>query len=159
MKHIILAAMSATMLIPVAASAQSYGEVRRDQRELREDRRDLNRAIRRGDRGDVREARQELREDRRETREDWRDYRRSHADVYRRSAYRGPAGYRYRPVNVGYRFAPGYYGRNYWVNDYQRYRLAAPRYGYQRWVRYGNDVVLVDTRSGRVVQVYNRFFY
>ncbi|MBJ6121229.1 RcnB family protein [Sphingomonas mollis] len=159
MKHIILAAMSAAMLIPVAASAQSYGEVRRDQRELREDRRDLNRAIRRGDRGDIRDARQELREDRREMREDWRDYRRSHADVYRRPIYRGPAGYRYRPVNVGYRFAPGYYGRDYWVNDYRRYRLATPRYGYQRWVRYGNDVVLVDTRSGQVVQVYNRFFY
>ena len=74
-------------------------------------------------------------------------------------AYRGPAGYRYRPVTVGYRFAPGYYGRNYWVNDYARYRLPRPGSGYQRWVRYGNDVVLVDTRNGRTLQVYDRFFY
>ena len=60
---------------------------------------------------------------------------------------------------VGYRFAPEYYGQRYWINDYGTYRLPRPGYGYQRWVRYGNDVVLVDTRSGRAVQVYNRFFY
>ena len=110
-------------------------------------------------RGDVREARREVREDRRELREDWRDYRRTHGDVYRRGVYAGPRGYRYRPVNVGYRFAPEYYGQRYWINDYGTYRLPRPGYGYQRWVRYGNDVVLVDTRSGRAVQVYNRFFY
>ena len=73
-------------------------------------------------------------------------------------AYRGPQGYRYRPVSVGYRFAPSYYARSYWVNDYSTYQLARPRYGYQRWVRYGGDVVLVDIRSGRVVQVRNRYF-
>ena len=159
MRKMILAAVAAATLVPTFATAQSYGEVRRDQREIRESRRDLDRARRYGDRGDVREARQELREDRRETREDWRDYRRTHGDIYRRPAYVGPRGYRYRPVSVGYRFAPEYYGRNYWVNDYQTYRLSRPAYGYQRWVRYGRDVVLVDTRSGRVVQVNNGFFY
>lgn len=159
MRKIILAALAATTLLPVAASAQSYGEVRRDSRELRDDRRDLRDAQRRGDRGDVRDARRELREDRQERREDWRDYRRSHADVYRRGGYNGPRGYRYRPVNVGYRFAPEYYGRNYWINDYQTYRLARPGYGYQRYIRYGNDVVLVDTRNGRAVNVFNGFFY
>lgn len=159
MRKIITAALAATMLVPVAAQAQSYGEARRSQREVRESRRDLQEARRYGDRGDIRDARQELREDRREARGDWRDYRRSHGDVYRRGAYRGPSGYRYRPVTVGYRFQPGYYGRNYWINDYRTYRLAAPRYRHQRWIRYGNDVVLVDTRSGRAVQVHNRFFY
>ncbi len=159
MRKIILAAVAATILIPAGASAQSAGEVRRDGREVRQDRRDLERARRYGDRGDIREARQELREDRQERREDWRDYRRSHAGVYRRPVYAGPRGYRYRPVTVGYRFAPAYYGRNYWINDYATYRLPRPGYGYQRWVRYGNDVVLIDTRSGRTVQVYNGFFY
>lgn len=159
MKRIILAAVAASILVPAGAGAQSYGEVRQDRREQRQDRQDLRDARRYGDRGDVRDARRELREDRRETREDWRDYRRTHADVYRRGGYRGPSGYRYRPVTAGYRFAPSYYGRNYWVNDYATYRLAAPRYGYQRWIRYGNDVVLVDTRNGRVVQTYNSFFY
>ncbi|HEX8483826.1 RcnB family protein [Sphingomonas sp.] len=159
MRKFILTALAASVLCPVAVSAQSYGEVRRNQRELREDRRDLREAQRRGDRGDVREARRELREDRQEAREDWRDYRRAHADVYRRGGYRGPQGYRYRPIAIGHRFAPSYYGRQYRIDDYRTYRLAAPRYGYQRWVRYGNDVALVDTRSGRVVAVHNRFFY
>ncbi len=158
MRKFIIAALAATTLIPAAASAQSYGEVRRSEREVRESQRDLRQAQRYGDRRDIRDARQELREDRRELREDWRDYRRNNGNAFRRGAYRGPQGYRYRPVSVGHRFAPSYYGRPYWV-DHRAYRLAAPRYGYQRWVRYGNDVVLVDTRSGRVARVYNRFFY
>lgn len=158
MRKIILAALAASTLAPMAAQAQSYGEVRRDSREVRQDRRELEQARRSGDRGDIRDARRELREDRQERREDWRDYRRSNGDAFRRGAYRGPQGYRYRPVTVGYRFAPTYYSRPYWV-DARAYRLSQPRFGYQRWVRYGNDVVLVDTRSGRVVQVYDRFFY
>lgn len=160
MRKIILAALAAaTALVPVAASAQSYGEVRRSERDVRDSRRDLVDAQRYGSRRDIREARRDLRDDRRELREDWRDYRRSHRDIYTRPAYYGPSGYRYRPVAVGYRFAPAYYGRDYWVNDYARYRLPRPGYGYQRWVRYGNDVVLVDTRNGRTVRVYNSFFY
>lgn len=110
MRKIILAAVAAATLAPTIATAQSYGEARRSQREVLESRRDLNDARRYGDRRDVREARQELREDRREAREDWRDYRRTHGDIYRRPAYVGPRGYRYRPVTVGYRFAPNYYG-------------------------------------------------
>ena len=158
MRKIIMAVLAASTLVPAAVQAQSYGEVRRDQREVRESRRDLRQAQRSGDRGDIREARQELREDRREMREDWRDYRRTNGNAFRRGAYRGPQGFRYRPVTIGQRFAPAYYGRPYWV-DYRTYRLAQPRFSTQRWVRYGNDVVLVDTRSGRVIQVYNRFFY
>ena len=163
MRKMIVAALAATVLSPIAvpatANAQSAGEVRRDSREIRQDRREVRQAQRYGDRGDVRGARRELREDRQERREDWRDYRRSHTSVYRRPAYVGPRGYRYRPVTVGYRFAPAYYGRNFWINDYATYRLPRPGYGYQRWVRYGNDVVLIDTRNGRTVQVYDGFFY
>ena len=157
MRKLITAALAATMLVPVAASAQSYGEVRRDQREVRESRRDLQEARRYGDRGDVREARQELREDRQELREDRRDYRRSNRG-YNRGSYNGPRGYSYRPVTIGYQFQPGYYSRNYWVNDWNRYRLARPGRN-QQWVRYGNDVVLVNIRNGRVLRVQNRFFY
>ncbi|TPG12153.1 RcnB family protein [Sphingomonas oligophenolica] len=163
MRKLMIASLAATLLTPTlaitAVSAQSRGEVRRDTREIRQDRRDVQRARAYGDRGDVRDARRELREDRQERREDWRDYRRSHANVYRRGGYNGPRDYRYRPVSVGYRFAPSYYARNYWINDYATYRLPRPAYGYQRWVRYGNDVVLIDVRNGRTVQVYNRFFY
>lgn len=158
MRTLITAALAAATLVPVAASAQSYHEIQQNRRELQQDRRDVREAYRRGDRRDIREARQELREDRREAREDWRDYRRTNGNDFRRGAYYGPRGYRYRPVSVGYRFAPQYYGRNYWVNDWNRYRLARPGYN-QQYIRYGNDVVLVDIRSGRALRVFNSFFY
>ena len=64
----------------------------------------------------------------------------------------------YRPVQTGVRFQPAFYSNRYWVNDYGTYRLPAPGYN-RRWVRYGNDVVLVDMRSGAVVRVYRNFFW
>jgi Ni/Co efflux regulator RcnB len=158
MRKLILATAGLASLMPAAGMAQSWGEVRHDNREIRQDRRDLRDAQRHGDYHDVRDARRELAEDRGERREDWRDYRRSHPDVYRGPAYAAPRpGWRYRPVAVGTRFEPVYYGRRYWV-DPARYRL--PVYGPdRRWVRYGNDVALVNVRDGRVVTVYNGFFY
>ena len=158
MRKIIIAALAAAALTPVAASAQSYGEVRGDQRQLERERRELREARRYGSRDDVRDERRDVRGARQELREDWRDYRRTHGDVYRRGAYVGPRGYRYRPVTVGYRFQPAYYGRNYWINDPYAYRL--PRVGAnERWVRYNRDVVRVDIRNGRVLAVLNGFFY
>lgn len=155
-KFIILGLMAATAL-PGVASAQT-GELRRDRQEIREQQRDLRDAQRYGDRGDVRDARGDLREARREYREDWRDYRRDNRNVYRRPAYVGPRGYQYRPVAVGYRFQPAYYGSRYIIADPYRYRLPEAR-GAQRWVRYGNDVVLVNIRTGRVLDVHRGFFW
>ena len=156
-KPIILALMAA-VAVPSIAQAQSLGEARQSQREVREERRDLRDAQRYGDRRDVREERAELRDARREARSDWRDYRRSNRDAYRRPAYVGPRGYAYRPVSVGYRFQPSYYSSRYIIADPYRYRL--PRVtGANRWVRYGNDVVLVNIRTGRVLEVHNRFFW
>ena len=100
----------------------------------------------------------EVRDSAREVRRDERDLRQSHRNDYRRPAYVGPRGYRYRPVTVGYRLQPAYYGDRYWVRDYARYRLPAPRAGH-RWVRYNNDVVMVNTRTGRVVTAHNGFFW
>ncbi|WP_174293256.1 RcnB family protein [Sphingomonas bacterium] len=183
MKTIILAALAATALVPAATSAQSYGDQRPDPRDQRQDQRQDPRDQRqgphdqrgdqgRGGYGDPRGARddrgygdqrgpqggQGYAGQRPGGGGDWRDYRRTNPNAFHRGGYRGPSGYRYRPVTPGYRFAPGYYGRNYWLNDWQNYRLARPL-GYQRWVRYGNDVVLVDIRSGAVVSVYNGFFF
>jgi Ni/Co efflux regulator RcnB len=155
-KLIILGLMAATAF-PAAASAQT-GELRRDRQEIRQQQRELEHARRYGDRHDVREERRDVREAKREYREDWRDYRRNNRDLYRRPAYHGPRGYRYRPVDVGYRFQPSYYGSRYVIGDPWRYRL--PRVeGNRRWVRYGNDVVLVNIRNGRVLEVYRDFFW
>mgnify|MGYP003439785735 CR=1 FL=1 len=163
MRKMIMAALAVTtlvpaMAIPVAAQAQSAREVRESQRDLRQDQRQLRDAQRYGNPRDVREARRDVRDSRRELRGDWRDYRNSNRNAFRRPAYAGPRGYAYRPVNVGHRFDRPYYGNQYWVKDYRNYRLPAPARN-ARWVRYGNDVVMVDTRSGRVMQVYNQFFW
>lgn len=155
-KMIILGLIAATAL-PGLASAQT-AELRRDRQDLREQQRDLDEARRHGDRRDVRDERRDVREARQELREDWRDYRRDHRDVYRRPAYVGPRGYVYRPVAVGHRFEPVYYGRRFVIADPYRYRLPRPL-GYQRWVRYGNDAVLVNVRNGRVITVYDGFFW
>ncbi|ABQ69914.1 RcnB family protein [Rhizorhabdus wittichii] len=158
MRTPIILALMAAVAVPSIAQAQSLREARESQRDVREQRRDLRDAQRYGDRHDVRDARKDLRHAEREAREDWRDYRQSHRDVYRRPAYVGPRGYAYRPVAPGHRFAPAYYGSRYVINDPWRYRLPATT-GVNRWVRYGNDVVLVNVRTGRVVQVHRSFFW
>ncbi|HEY0269675.1 MAG TPA: RcnB family protein [Sphingomonas sp.] len=130
MRKGILASLLVASLLPAAAMAQPYGEARHDRRDWHEGR---------------------------DARGDWRDYRRAHPEVYRGSAYVGPrAGWRYRPVAAGYRFDPAFYGQRYWI-DPVRYRLP-PVGAYQRWVRYGNDVVLVNVRTGRVIDVNGGFF-
>jgi Ni/Co efflux regulator RcnB len=163
MRKFFIAAIAAsvalpTLAVPTMASAQSAGEVRNSAREVRRDERDLRQAQRHGNRGDVREARRDVRDSRQELREDWRDYRQSHRNAYKRPAYVGPRGYAYRPVAVGHRFDRAYYGDRYWVRNYSNYRLPAPRAGH-RWVRYNNDVVMVNVRTGRVVTAYNGFFW
>lgn len=157
MKTFLLAAVAAAILTPTVASAQSAQEVRNGRQEVRRDRAEVQADLRRGDYREARQDSQELREDRRELREDWQDYRRSHASVFRRGTYTAPRGYSYRPIAVGARFAPAYYNRNYWISNPSTYRLPRASAGLQ-WVRYGNDVVLVNVRTGRVVQVHSRFF-
>jgi Ni/Co efflux regulator RcnB len=158
MRTPIILGLMAAVALPSMAQAQTYGEARESQRQVREERRELREAQMYGDRRDVREERRDLREARREARQDWRDYRRSHREVYNRRAYVGPRGYVYRPVAVGYRFAPSYYSSRYVIADPYRYRLPVALRGTQ-WVRYGNDVVLVNMRTGRVLEVHNSFFW
>ncbi len=166
-KLIIMGLMAATML-PAAASAQSQREVRESRQDLREEQRDLNRAYRYGDardirreQRDVREARQELREDRFDRdrawgRNDWRGYRNNHRGLYGRGNWNAP--FRYNNFRAGVRIAPGFYGSRYFIADPWRYRLPPAR-GYNRWVRHYNDVLLVDTRRGIVLDVNRGFFF
>jgi Ni/Co efflux regulator RcnB len=157
MRKAIIAGLLAATIVPTIAQAQDR-ELRHDRRELREDRRDLARDYRDGaSRHEIRDDRRDLRDSRREYREDWRDYRARHPDFYRGPAWVGPRHYRWRPVTVGYRFDPVFYDRRYWIDPY-RYHLR-PVPGWQRWVRYGNDVLLIDIRTGRVLAVESRFFF
>ncbi|CAN5819635.1 hypothetical protein BH11PSE6_BH11PSE6_12050 [soil metagenome] len=166
-KFIIMTLMAATVL-PTAAIAQSNREVRESRRDFREEQRELQDARRHGDRRDVRnerrdvrEARQELREDvrdrnRRWGRNDWNGYRNQNRALYARGNWRAP--FRYNAFRPGVRISSSYYGSRYFIADPWRYRL--PRTGYnQRWVRHYNDVLLVDTRRGVVIDVIRNFYW
>ena len=157
MRKLIFSALIAATAFPVAANAQTH-ELNRDRRDVRQEQRDVQQARRYGTPQDVREQRRDVRDARQEYREDWRDYRRVHREVYHRPAYVGPRGYVYRPIVVGARIGAPYYASRYIIADPHYYRL--PRVtGYNRWVRYGNDVLLVNIRTGHVIEVHRGFFW
>ena len=143
MRKLIIFGLMAAAAMPTAATAQSRGEIRRDQRELREEQRELQDARRYGNRRDVRDERRDVREARQELREDRRD-RRAYVAPYR--------GWSYRPVAAGYQLRPNFYGQRYIIANPGQYRLRAGARN-QQWIRYGGDLLLVNTRNGRVLQV------
>lgn len=171
MRKLIVAALLAATLTPAAAQAQSDAELRRDRRDVREQRRELHRAERTGDRHDVREERADVRDARHEYREDvrdragdrdrawgrddWRGWRDRNPGFYGRGTWRAP--FRYTAFRPGVRIGAPYYGSRYVVADPWRYHLPRTAYG-QQWVRHYDDVVLVDTRRGRVIEVIRGFY-
>lgn len=133
---------------------------RRDQQyDQRNDRRD-QRYDRRDDRRDYRETRRWDRSDwRRNNRYDWRSYRARNRSVYRIGNYHSPYyGYRYRRVGVGFVLRSLFFGSTYWITDPWYYRLPEV-YGPYRWVRYYDDVLLVNIYTGEVVDVVYDFFW
>lgn len=158
MSKFLLAALAATTIaLPSATMAQSAQEVREGEREVRQGQRDVRQAERRGDTERAAAARQEVREDRQELREDWRDYRRRNPATFRRGDYTPPRGRRYAPLRAGAQVRPEFYASRYWVNNPTVYRLPRPAAG-MRYIRYGNDVLLINARTGRVARVYGNFF-
>lgn len=144
MRKLLLISLMVATAMPSVADARRR-EVRHDRREVHQDRREVRQDLRNGaSPREVREDRREVREDRRELREDRRDRRRvAYAAPYR--------GWVYRPINRGFVLRPVFWGPTY-VVDYAFYRLAAPRRD-ERWIRYGDDLVLVNIRTGRVLDV------
>jgi len=156
MRKLIILGLLAATVAPSVASAQSAREVRQSQRDLRQEQRDLRQAQRYGSPRDVRAERRDVREARREVREDWRDYRRNNRNVYRAGNWQAP--FRYNQWNVGAQLRPTYYSSRYYISDPYRYRLPRPGMN-QRWIRHYNDVLLVNVRTGRVIQVHRGFFW
>lgn len=99
--------------------------------------------------------RREWRDDRRF---DWRRHRDWNYDRYRLGYYNDPFGWNYRRWHVGWDMPSRFLSSRYWINDPWAYRLP-PAYGPYRWVRYWNDALLVDLRTGRVVDVIPQFFW
>ena len=136
-RFLIATAALATIAAPLAASAQSYGEVRQDQREVREEQRDVKRERQRAqrdgvvtqreqrqiqaERRDVQGARQELREDRQDMRQA------QHFDRNNRNWWQGRNEFRgYNGRRAGFWYAPGY-----------GYRPVSSRYANYSWARGG----------------------
>ena len=51
-----------------------------------------------------------------------------------------------------------FYSQRYWLGDPWRYQLPNA-YGPYQWIRYYDDVLLVDTFSGEVVDLIQDFFW
>ena len=59
---------------------------------------------------------------------------------------------------IGVVIGAPFYDQRYWIADPWAYRLP-PAAGPYRWVRYYDDVLLVDMYSGEVVDVIYDFFW
>jgi hypothetical protein len=97
---------------------------------------------------------------RRDSRYDWQRYRFSNRNVFRQSRYYDPFGsrYGYQRFSIGIRLGSSYYNDRYWISDPFAYRLPYAD-GPYRWVRYYDDVLLVDLRNGAVIDVIYDFFW
>ncbi len=90
---------------------------------------------------------------------DWRSHRARYQNYYRQGSYYEPRGYYNRSsFNIGFTIGAPYYQQNYWISDPGYYRLPN-HYGSYRWVRHYNDAILVDTRTGYVVDAVRDFYY
>ncbi len=139
---------------PIAAPAPVAERDRRDRREGREARNGRTFDVL-ADRVAVEGWRRDWRRDRRH---DWRRHRDHNRHLYRWGFYHDPFGWTYRPWHVGWHLHPRHLSSRFWIADPWRFRLPVV-YGPYRWVRYYDDVLLVDLRTGRVVDVIRNFFW
>jgi hypothetical protein len=96
---------------------------------------------------------------RNDSRYDWQRYRYSNRDRFRLGSYYSPyRNYSYNRLNIGFILDSLFYSNRYWLSDPFQYRLPAAPYGTQ-WVRYYDDVVLVDVYTGEVLDVIYDFFW
>lgn len=96
---------------------------------------------------------------RNDNRYNWRKYRDQNRKLYRPGHYYVPYhDPNYRRISIGLALGAAFFGPRYWINDPWQYRLPAA-YGSYRWVRYYDDVLLVDVRNGMVVDVIRNFFW
>lgn len=89
----------------------------------------------------------------------WDRDRRSGAGLFRLPRYYPPSGlrYEYRRFPLGSAPPRSLFARTYWLEDASAYRLP-DAYGPYRWIRYFDDALLIDLRSGRVLDaVYDIF--
>ena len=136
------------------ATGRSSGRSGHDHAD-RNDRRDQRRDYR-ADRRDQRRWNRGWRNDRRY---DWQRYRAQNRRHYNLGRYYAPyRNYSYRRLSIGFTLGSLFFGNRYWINDPWTYRLPEV-YGPYKWVRYYDDVMLVNIYTGEVVDVIYDFFW
>ncbi|WP_205481235.1 RcnB family protein [Sphingomonas arenae] len=95
---------------------------------------------------------------RRDHRYDWRRHRDRNRHLFHFGWYYDPFGWGYRRWNIGWNIWPSYWSDRYWLRDPWQWRLPTV-YGSYRWIRYYDDALLVDLRTGRVVDVIYDVFW
>jgi hypothetical protein len=132
----------------------STNDGRRDNSQWRDGRRDINQWS--NNRGDYRRWDRRWRDN---TRYNWQRYRSTNRVVFNIGTYYSPyRNYSYRRLGIGYFLDSLFFGSRYWIDDPWQYRLPEV-YGPYRWVRYYDDVLLVDVYTGEVVDVIYDFFW
>jgi Ni/Co efflux regulator RcnB len=69
-----------------------------------------------------------------------------------------PRGYSYRRYRTGLYLPSLFRSSHYYFNDYYALGIGAPPHGYV-WVRYGPDLLLIQRRTGRIVDIIYGAFY
>ena len=86
---------------------------------------------------------------RNDNRYDWQRWRYSNRSVFHVGPYYSPyRGYGYNRFSIGVFLDPFFYDQRYWIGDPWQYRLPPAEPGTE-WVRYYNDVLLVDVYTRR----------
>jgi len=144
MRKLILFGITAALVVPVAVSAQT-SEIRRDEDKVEVRNEELQRAVESGNLNDIEDAARDARKAGQELRED--------RDDFARNQYVAPyRNWIYSTVAPGSKLRSRFYGKRYAVGHPDGYELTAAKRN-QRWVRYGDDLLLVNVRSGRVIEV------
>ena len=144
MRKLILSGLMAALVVPAAASAQT-GEIRKDERKVDRQNEELQRAVETGNLRDIEEQARDARKAGQELREDRDDFaRKQYVSPYR--------NWSYSALTPGTKLRSRFYGTKYTVGHPDGYELTRAKRN-QRWVRYGDDLVLVNLRSGRVLEV------
>ena len=130
---------------------QGYNNDRGNWRDNRNDRGDW-----RGNRNGQNDWNRNWRND---NRYDWQRYRYSNRNQFRVGPYYSPyRNYGYNRFSIGGFLDSLFFDQRYWIGDPWQYRLP-PAYPGTQWVRYYNDVILVDVYSGEVIDVIYDFFW
>lgn len=77
---------------------------------------------------------------------------------FRIGSYRPPSGFYVRQWGFGDFLPRAWYGSQYYLSDFDYYGLPYPPPGFE-WVRVGEDALLIDRFTGRIVQVVRYLFW